>query len=157
MPKKLSSPATGKQKNATSGRPVRSTRGTGGQRAQLERTSVIVGEGLLNKVTGQKRDRNNLVAIPENLSENDLAPPIPAKRARTTKTVIIIHLLFFCLKNVSHRQIGSSASIQDQSSGSTSPSRTQARSDIRNKRVSIWISYRLWQSTGRPQSQSPSQ
>lgn len=100
MAKKLSSP--GKTKNAISGRPVRSTRGTGGQRVQLEKASMIVGEGLLNKVTGQKRDRNNLISIPEHLSENDLAPPIQTKRARTTKSVIIIHLFFFCLKNEYH-------------------------------------------------------
>lgn len=91
------------------GRPVRSNRGIGGQLAQLEKASVIVGEGLLNKVTGQKRDRNNLVTIPEDLSENDMAPPIPTKRARNSKLVIIIHLfcfffsfLFFRLQNKYH-------------------------------------------------------
>lgn len=73
-------------------RPVRSNRGIGGQRAQLERAADIVGEGLLNKVMGQKRDRNN-VAIPEDISENDLAPPMPTKRAR--KAVIT----FLCLRN----------------------------------------------------------
>lgn len=80
-------------------RPIRSTRGVGGQRAQLEKASTIVGEGLLNKVTGQKRDRNHLTDIPENLPENDLAPPIPAKRARTSnsKVVIIIKILFLAL------------------------------------------------------------
>jgi hypothetical protein len=76
------------------GRPKRSTRGVGGQLAQLEKASIIVGEGLLNKVKGQKRDQNNLIDIPENLSENDMAPPIPKKRARM-KFVIIIHSTFF--------------------------------------------------------------
>ena len=38
-------------------------------------------------MTGQKRDRNNLVAVPEDLPENDLAPPVPAKRARTSRAV----------------------------------------------------------------------
>jgi hypothetical protein len=80
-------------------RPVHSNRGTGGQRAQLEKASAIVGEGLLNKVTGQKRDRNNNIAIPEDLSENDMAPPIPTKRARTSKAVIMIQLFSF-LQNV---------------------------------------------------------
>jgi hypothetical protein len=81
------------------GRPIRSTRGIGGQRAQLEKASMIVEEGLLNKVKGQKRDRNNLTDIPENLPENDLAPAIPSKRARTgnSKAVIIIKNLFFSL------------------------------------------------------------
>jgi hypothetical protein len=90
MAKKPSSPR--KTKNAKSDRPVRSTRNTGGQLAQLEKASAIVEKGLLNKVTGQKRDRNNLTDIPQHVSENDLAPPNPAKRARSTKSVII----FFC-------------------------------------------------------------
>lgn len=90
FPEAYSCPYTG----TVQGRPVRSNRGIGGQRAQLEKASTIVGEGLLNKVTGQKRDRNNLTDIPENLPENDLAPPIPTKRARTnnTKSVIIIKI-----------------------------------------------------------------
>jgi hypothetical protein len=98
-PEPYSYPDTG----TAPGRPVRSNRGTGGQRAQLEKASEIVGKGLLNKVTGQKRDRNNLIATHEDLSENDLAPPIPPKRARINKEVIISHsffLLFFCcIKN----------------------------------------------------------
>ena len=93
MTKKLGSP--GKTKNAISSRPVRSTRGSGGQRAQLEKTSSIVGAGLLNKVTGHKRDRNNLIDVPEHLSENDMAPPIQTKRARTTKNVITIFFFLF--------------------------------------------------------------
>lgn len=93
-PEAYSCPYTGT--TTAQGRPFRSNRGTGGQLAQLEKASAVVGEGLLNKVTGQKRDRNNLINIPEDLSENDLAPPIPTKRprtcARTSKTVIIIYL-----------------------------------------------------------------
>lgn len=100
MAKKLASPKKTKNVNI-SGRPVRSTRGTGGHRAQLEKASSIVGEGLLNKVTGQKRDRNNLIDIPEHLSENDLAPPIKTKRARTTKNVIIIQAFFLFKERVS--------------------------------------------------------
>jgi hypothetical protein len=81
------------------GRPVRSNRGTGGQRAQLEKASAIVGEGLLNKVTGQKRDRNYLIGpgIPEDLPENILAPPVQTKRARVYKAVIIFYILSFFL------------------------------------------------------------
>ena len=76
------------------GRPVRSNRGVGGQREQLEKASAIVGEGLLNKVTGQKRDRNDLIAsaVPKDLLENDLAPPITTKRARISKKVIFFGL-----------------------------------------------------------------
>jgi hypothetical protein len=98
-PETYSCPYTGP--GIAPGRPVRSNRGIGGQRDQLEKASAIVGQGLLNKVTGQKRDRNDLIAaIPENLPENDLAPPIPTKRARiTSKAVIIIHLSSFCLQN----------------------------------------------------------
>lgn len=87
---------------AATGRPVRSNRGIGGQRDQLEKASAIVGEGLLNKVTGQKRDRNNVTSIPEDLTENDLAPPIPTKRQRVAKAVIIIIHLFFVLRNEYH-------------------------------------------------------
>jgi hypothetical protein len=77
-------------------RPVRSNRGIGGQRAQLEKASAIVGEGLLNKVTGQKRDRNTLTNdIPQDLLENNLAPPISTKRARINKAVITICLSVF--------------------------------------------------------------
>lgn len=81
---------------AVPGRPVRSNRGIGGQRDQLEKASAIVGEGLLNKKTGQKRDRNNLNAsTPENLCENDLAPPIPTKRARVSTSSKVIILISF--------------------------------------------------------------
>ena len=45
------------------GRPIHSNRGVGGQLAQLEKASSIVEKGLLNKVTGQKRDQNNLVDV----------------------------------------------------------------------------------------------
>ena len=64
-----------------SGRPLCSNHGIGGQRAQLEKVSAVVGGGLLQKVMGQKHDQNNLITIPEDLSENDLAPPIATKRA----------------------------------------------------------------------------
>jgi hypothetical protein len=99
--KAYSHPCTG----TASARPVRSNRGIGGQLAQLEKASAIVGEGLLNKVTGQKRDRNALIDdVPQNLSENDLAPPISTKRARINKAVkpvIIICLSFFFVYKMS--------------------------------------------------------
>ena len=98
MAKKHSSPP---KVTKVTGQPVRSNRGIGGQRDQLEKASAIVGQGLLNKVTGQKRDRSNLIAIPEDLPENDLAPPVPNKRARLgttgSRTVIIIYLSVFFL------------------------------------------------------------
>ena len=65
----------------------------GGQRSQLEKTAAIVGKDLLDRVTGQKRSRNNLVAtVPEDLPENSLAPPVQ-KRPRNNKAVIIILLI----------------------------------------------------------------
>lgn len=94
-PKKTTKTISMSNPGTASGRPLRSNRGIGGQRAQLEKASAVVGEGLLQKVTGQKRDRNNLITIPEDLSENDMAPPIATKRARISKPVIIIHLSVF--------------------------------------------------------------
>lgn len=143
MTKKFGSP--GRTKNATSTRPIRSTRGSGGQRAQLEKTSSIVGEGLLNKVAGRKRDRNNLIDVPGNLSENDLAPPIQTKRARITKNVSITN--FFrnqyianCIRNQYISSIGHSANQSSCPTRPASPSSPQAGSNIFNKRLDIWIS-----------------
>ena len=60
------------------GRPIRANRGVGGQRSQLEKIAAIVGKELLNKITGHKRSRNNVVDdIPDDLPENNLAPPVP--------------------------------------------------------------------------------
>ena len=66
--------------NNPPGRPVRSTRGFGGQRAQLEKTANIVGAQLLNKVTGNKRVRNPAEDMPEGVADNTMAPPPVAKR-----------------------------------------------------------------------------
>ena len=126
----MSNPST------ASGWPLRSNCGIGGQRAQLEKASAVVGEGLLQRVMGQKRDQNNLITIPEDLSENDLAPPIATKCAQISKPVIIIHLSVFFLstEQVSLTdcaiKIGSSANIQSfWPSRTTSPSCTQACSN----------------------------
>lgn len=126
------------------GRPIRSNRGVGGQLAQLEKASSIVEKGLLNKVTGQKRDRNNLVDIPEDLNENNLAPPIPTKRARTSKVVSIFLFFVYRTSNFLCDQKGSSADVQNSwASKTTFPSCTQAYSDVHGKWVSIWISCHL--------------
>ena len=129
---------------AGAGRPVRSNRGIGGQRAQLEKASTIVGEGLLNKVTGQKRDRSNLgaVLVPEDLPENDLAPPIPNKRARINTSKAVISFLSSTVLSLTCTL---SADFQSYwPSRTASPSCAQARSNHQRKRVSIWISHHIW-------------
>jgi hypothetical protein len=58
----------------------------------LEKTAAIVGKDLLSKVTGQKRSRQNVANIPDDLPENDLAPPMPMKRQ---KIVIVFCILIY--------------------------------------------------------------
>jgi hypothetical protein len=129
MTKRPSSPKNTKKATSTSklreaavvtvsSRPVRANRGIGGQQTQLEKASAIVGEGLFNKVTAQKRGRSKLVAIPENVSENDMAPPIPTKRARISKAVVYSPFYFVYRNRTSYTnclcdQIGSSVDIQN--------------------------------------------
>ena len=74
---------------AASGRPVRSNRN--GRIAQLQETSDLLCQGLVKKIagTGGKRMRNQLDNVPENLPENEMAPPVKAKRQRLNKVSLI--------------------------------------------------------------------
>lgn len=64
-----------------SGHPVRSNRGQGGQREQLEKTLKIM-QG--DTAGGKKRSRAERVLddVPEDLPQNDMAPPLKMKRQR---------------------------------------------------------------------------
>jgi len=74
---------------AESSRPVRTNRN--GRMAQLQETSDLLGQGLAKKMagTGGKRTRNQLDNAPENLPENEMAPPVRAKRQRLNKVLPI--------------------------------------------------------------------
>ena len=78
-------------------RPVRNNRN--GRIAQLQETSDLLGQGLARKIagTGGKRTRNHLDNAPNDLPENDMAPPIKTKRQRVGKVNLFPLCLFLCL------------------------------------------------------------